>query len=110
MRASRTRVSGKFGLVLIGLGAAAMLLGAQASQAAPRPQEATKGHPAPAKKAAIVVFPLSGSPAPGKQWQRPKGVPKVPPLAAEEKLKIVQGVQGIPAVSEIGRASCRERV
>jgi|SRR5690348_3866329 len=99
MRASRTRVSGKFGLVLIGLGAAAMLLGAQASQAAPRPQEATKGHPAPAKKAAIVVFPLSGSPAPGKQWQRPKGVPKVPPLAAEEKLKILQGVQGIPAVS-----------
>ena len=101
MRTSRRRASGKFSLVLVGLGAAAMLLAARATQAKQRPQshEAGKAHPAPAKKAAIVVFPLSGSPAPGKQWQRPKGVPKVPPLAAEEKLKIVQGAQGMPAVS-----------
>ena len=102
MRASRTRASRRFGLALVGFGAAAMLLAARASQAArqPQSQEAGREHPAArAKKAAIVVFPLSGSPVPGKQWQRPKGAPKVPPLAAEEKLKIVQVAQGMPAVS-----------
>ena len=67
----------------------------------PKPGEAQK---APAvsqakKKPKVMVFTLSGTPAPGKQWERPRGVPKVQPLSIGEKLTIAQGVHGIPTLS-----------
>jgi hypothetical protein len=63
------------------------------------PQKAPAAAAPAEKKPNVVVFTLSGKPAPGKQWERPKGVPKMQPLSIEEKLKIAQGVHGIPALS-----------
>jgi len=66
-----------------------------------KPSEPQKAPAAPhaKKKPKVMVFTLSGRPAPGKQWERPKGVPKVQPLSIGEKLKIAQAVHGIPALS-----------
>jgi len=73
---------------------------ATASQAkSPEPQKAPAAAQPAAKKPNVKVFTLSGTPAPGKPWERPKGVPKVRPLSIKEKLALAQGVHGIPALS-----------
>jgi|SRR5882724_1638480 len=51
------------------------------------------------KKPNVGVFALSGTPTPGKQWERPKDVPRFRPLSKERKLEIAQGMQGIPKLA-----------
>ena len=90
------------GLCVLACGdASAAAFGSAGQQTQPRhTQKRPAAGTETAKKPNVVVFALSGKPAPGKPWERRlKGLPKMRPLSAEEKLKIVQGVQGLPAVS-----------
>lgn len=88
------------GLACGGASTSAAAFGSAGQQTQPRhTQKRPAAGTETAKKPNVAVFALSGKPAPGKPWDRPKGLPKMRPLSAEEKLKIVQGVQGLPAVS-----------
>jgi hypothetical protein len=53
------------------------------------------------KKTDVVVFTASQTPQPEQAPETPKGVPKFAPLSNEEKLKIVQGLAGLPHVANV---------
>lgn len=99
MPALFTRVQTRVRTKKISLICVALFLASCAFAAAQQSKTSEKAPAQTAKKPNVAVFALSGTPSPGKPWQRPKGVPKMRPLSPEEKLKVVQGVHGIPAVS-----------
>ena len=79
-----------------------MLLVSMSVAAAQQEPKTNKAQKTPAaasqeeKKPNIVVFALSGTPAPVQKPERPKGLPRFRRLSNERKLEIAQGVRGIP--------------
>jgi hypothetical protein len=82
-------------LVLLGLTGAIIEAFAQASKSGQQ-AKAPAVAPQQRKKPNVVVFSLQGTPAPAQRPQRPKDIPRYRPLSSEEKLKIVQGIEGLP--------------